>query len=377
MVKTSNTHIFLQEDANKLLHNKFIVIIGDSIQRGIYKDLVLLLQKNKYLRETDLRKKGEFSFIGDQLIEGGQKGVMTNGKNYREIRQYQTDYNLIRFYFVTRCYNTYIESILSDLTEDPKPDVVIMNSCLWDITRYGKASVEMYKENLDKLYQRFKECLPEECLVLWNATLPISKDARGGFIIPEIEFMNSTLRLDILEANFYARQIIFSNGYDFLDLHYYLRGQLQRRVGDGIHWDMTAHRRITNLILTHLAEAWGENAPESVERMLPLLPPPVNRFNHSVVDNLSRRPPVATVSPINFGVSRTLINESCRQRPIRDYNITRSVINNNNASGYQWQPYANDDYNPPNGMNRNRSRLRDQPYHTPFQCVQQPFMFNR
>ena len=79
--------------------------------------------------------QGEISFNGDQLIEGGQKGVMTNGRNYREIRQYQTDYNLLRFYFVTRCYNTYVESILSDLSEDPKPDVVIMNSCLWDITR--------------------------------------------------------------------------------------------------------------------------------------------------------------------------------------------------------------------------------------------------
>jgi hypothetical protein len=46
----------------------------------------------------------------------------------------------------------------------------------------------MYKENLEKLFNRFSECLPEECLVLWNATLPISKDARGGFIVPEIEF---------------------------------------------------------------------------------------------------------------------------------------------------------------------------------------------
>lgn len=39
------TDIFLKEDLLKLLKNRFIVVIGDSNQRAIYKDLVLLLQK--------------------------------------------------------------------------------------------------------------------------------------------------------------------------------------------------------------------------------------------------------------------------------------------------------------------------------------------
>ena len=80
------------------------------------------------------------SFSGDKLIEGGQLGEMTNGVKYREVRQYQTDYHLVRFYFVTRCYNSYIESILADLSDDPLPDVVMMNSCLWDISRYNDNS---------------------------------------------------------------------------------------------------------------------------------------------------------------------------------------------------------------------------------------------
>ena len=218
----------------------------------------------------------------------------------------------------------------------------------------------MYKENLEKLFNRFSECLPEECLVLWNATLPISKDARGGFIVPEIEFMNSTLRLDILEANFYARQIVASHGYDFLDLHYYLRNQLHRRVSDGIHWDMTAHRRITNLMLTHLAEAWDEETPGRVHTLLP-----PDRFNNTFHDNLSKRPPVATVSPINFGVTRTIINENRNQR----------VQNSGAAAGFHWKPYANNEYQPPN---RNRQKYRTQPYQPPFQSqhcmLPAPFM---
>ena len=46
-------------------------------------------------------------------------------------------------------------------------------------------------------------------------------------------------------------------GFDILDLHYHLRHQLQRRADDGVHWDMTAHRRISNLILSHIADAWN------------------------------------------------------------------------------------------------------------------------
>lgn len=341
---TAYTEIFLQKDVDMLLHNKFIVVIGDSIQRGTYKDLVLLLQKNKYLTEADLKKKGEFSFNGDQLIEGGQKGEMHNGKSYREIRQYQTDHNLLRFYFVTRCYNTYMESILADLCKEPRPDVIIMNSCLWDITRYGKNSVEMYKENLEKLFNRFSNCLTEDCLVLWNATLPISKDARGGFIVPEIEFMNSTLRLDILEANFYAHQIATSHGYDFLDLHYYLRHQLHRRVCDGIHWDMTAHRRITNLILCHLSNAWKGHAKVHEFKVAA-----AERFNSLVMDKLTRHPPVAAVYPINFGLSKTLMDQ---QNKIH-------VPDNDLLLDFQWKPYANHEFR---HSKKSRQRFRDHTY---------------
>ena len=60
--------------------------------------------------------------------------MMTNGKEYSEVRNYQADY-MMRFYFVTRCYNSYVETVIADLCKPPHPDVVIMNSCLWDLTR--------------------------------------------------------------------------------------------------------------------------------------------------------------------------------------------------------------------------------------------------
>ncbi|MED6234327.1 hypothetical protein ATANTOWER_027003 [Ataeniobius toweri] len=53
MQKESVSH----RQARLLLHNKFVVVLGDSIQRSVYKDLVVLLQKDKYLTLRQLRSK--------------------------------------------------------------------------------------------------------------------------------------------------------------------------------------------------------------------------------------------------------------------------------------------------------------------------------
>lgn len=69
-------------------------------------------------------------------MEGGQLGQMNNGTAYREVRQYRTDHHLIRFYFVTKVFSRYMDSILADFEQGIKPDLVIVNSCVWDISRY-------------------------------------------------------------------------------------------------------------------------------------------------------------------------------------------------------------------------------------------------
>ena len=33
------------------------------------------------------------------------------------------------------------------------------------------------------------------------------------------------------------------------------------RVGDGVHWNAEAHRKITNIILAHVSKAWGVKLP--------------------------------------------------------------------------------------------------------------------
>ncbi|XP_014354235.1 PC-esterase domain-containing protein 1A-like [Latimeria chalumnae] len=252
---------FSNKEAKLLLHNKFVAILGDSIQRSVYKDLVVVLQKNAYASNKQLKSKGELNFEHDFLVEGGVLGEQTNGTGYREVRQYRTDHHLVRFYFLTRVYSKYVESVLLDFQAGPQPDVLIINSCIWDISRYGREPMEDYKNNLEKLFTRLDEILLPECLVIWNMAMPLGKKISGGFLIPELQHLDQTLRFDVIAANFYSATMADSYKFDVLDLHYHFRFELQNRVKDGIHWNPIAHRQISNLLLSHIAEAWSVEVP--------------------------------------------------------------------------------------------------------------------
>lgn len=250
-------------DVRELLRNKYVVIIGDSIQRGVYKDLVYILQSNGYIDDRHLRAKGEKSCLGDELIEGGRFGEMHNGKNYREVRHYKcpSNYYMVTFYMVTACYSAYMETILRDLWNDPRPDIVIMNSCVWDITRYGPMSSVRYRENLQRLAKRMKTVLPDDCLFLWLTTTPLGKNVKGGFLLDQISFLSEVLRLDVLESNYYARQVMVDYEFDVLDMHFHFVKWINLRKADGIHWNPKAHRKMSNLIFDHLADAFGFPIP--------------------------------------------------------------------------------------------------------------------
>lgn len=89
--------------------------------------------------------QGELSFEQDQLVAGGQLGELHNGTQYREVRQFcsGSGHHLVRFYFLTRVYSEYLEGVLEELTYGPAPDLVIINSCLWDLSRLGRGEREI------------------------------------------------------------------------------------------------------------------------------------------------------------------------------------------------------------------------------------------
>ncbi|CAM4551563.1 unnamed protein product [Lepidochelys olivacea] len=253
---------FVTHQVRQLLHNKFVVVVGDSIQRSVYKDLVLLLQKDALLSQSQLKAKGELSFENDCLVEGGMLGELTNGTHYKEVRQYRTDHHLVRFYFVTRVYSDYMESILADFQAGPQPDVVIINSCLWDVSRYGPKSMKQYRVNLEKAFNRLDKVLPHACLLVWNMTMPVGHKIIGGFLTPELQRRGRKVPHNVIEGNFYGAVLASSHHFDVLDLHYYFRFEAHHRRGDGVHWSQAVHRRISQLLLAHVADAWGVEIPE-------------------------------------------------------------------------------------------------------------------
>lgn len=77
------------------------------------------------------------------------------------------------------------------------------------------------------------------------------------FLWPQIEHKAPQLRYDVIEANFYGGTLADNYEMDVLDLHFQFRFSLQHRTKDGVHWNAIAHRRITALLLRHIAQAWG------------------------------------------------------------------------------------------------------------------------
>uniref|UniRef100_A0A8C6TA69 Family with sequence similarity 113 n=1 Tax=Neogobius melanostomus TaxID=47308 RepID=A0A8C6TA69_9GOBI len=262
--------------AQRLLHNKCVLVLGGSVQRSMYKDLVRLLQTDNFLTLSQLKSKGEHSFESDRLVEGGCLGLMANGIDYREVRQYHSDHHLLRFYFITRVYSPYMQTILEDLRQGLKPDLIIVSSCVWDMTRYGLNCLENYKENLHRFFGQIKTAVCHDCLIIWTLAMPLAKQIRGGFLVSEVRHLGPSLCTDIIEANFYGGQLADAYGLDTLDLHFHFRLSLQHRMPDGVHWDALAHRAISSLLLLHVAQAWGVvlgEAPCASASLLPSRPP--------------------------------------------------------------------------------------------------------
>nr|XP_039254110.1 PC-esterase domain-containing protein 1A-like [Styela clava] len=118
-----------------------------------------------------------------------------------------------------------------------------------------------YRENIEKLCKRLKEMLPHDTLVIWRTALPVSENMKGGFLTPDAEKFRDLLRLDILRGNYFAYNIVSRYSFDVLDMHFHFRHQLHRRANDGVHWNMYAHRRMTNLLLSHISRAWDKELP--------------------------------------------------------------------------------------------------------------------
>nr|DBA24763.1 TPA: hypothetical protein GDO54_012375 [Pyxicephalus adspersus] len=141
-------------DVRRLLHNKYVAVLGDSIQRSVNKDLVKILQNDEFRTEKQLKGKGEMSFANDTGLANFQHGP---------------------------------------------PDLVIINSSIKDVIRYHEQSLQMYKTNLDHLFIRLTEVLSPKCLHIPNVRWDIIE---GNFYSATLADLH---QLDVIDMHFHLR----------------------------------------------------------------------------------------------------------------------------------------------------------------------------
>ncbi|XP_071523539.1 uncharacterized protein [Panulirus ornatus] len=184
--------IFTIGDARHLLKKKFVLMLGDSNMRSIYRDLIYLLAEGGITPAHFFRKGGERkqSYCGDTVVDISKHD--TAGRNYFEIREYKDEDLMVRFHFITRVYSQAVQQELSAIEDGlvPIPHVVIINSCLWDITRWGAMREDNYKEEMVDLFQHLRRSLPDDTLIMWTSTLPVATERiKGGVIIKQGEIL--------------------------------------------------------------------------------------------------------------------------------------------------------------------------------------------
>ena len=76
---------------------------------------------------------------------------------------------------MTRVWDEYWRlAVMPTICLDPKPDVIIVNSCLWDLTRYKyNGGVKPYRDNIHKMLTEMRRSMPSKTLFIWNTTLPL------------------------------------------------------------------------------------------------------------------------------------------------------------------------------------------------------------
>ncbi|CAH1783871.1 unnamed protein product [Owenia fusiformis] len=275
-----------------ILKYRYMVIVGGSVQRSVYKDFVLMLQENRHLNDNELRKKGERSFLNDKLLSGGSLGEMTNAPTYSEVREYKTDCHHIGFHFMTHAYGDRMEALLNSWENgSKKPDILIMNSCLWDLRSKGViGTVGEYQQKLTTLFQRLHQVLPDT-LRIWSTAAPVTKTAKAGCIPDHLRCHNDTLPVEIMQCNWHAKQLADQYDMGIVDMEYYFQHQLYNMAGDGVHWNGLAHRRMSNIILTYICNISEIELPPAPEASVPLGANYYQMFGQGNHENCNIAPP--------------------------------------------------------------------------------------
>jgi len=155
-----------------------------------------------------------------------------------------------------------VDTFLNKLHEDRfEPDVILVLSALWDVSRWGPKGAQRYEDNCERLLTTVAENFRETQLI-WLLCPPVAKDVAGAVLVEDLSLINAQFRFLILEGNKTIAATVAAYGFDVLDLHYYLMTQVHKRMNDGMHWSSPAVRYQTNLVLSHISVSRGIPLPK-------------------------------------------------------------------------------------------------------------------
>ncbi|UJR29051.1 hypothetical protein I4U23_010266 [Adineta vaga] len=245
-------------DLRRIFQNKYVVSMGDSNMRSIYKDFILLLQEEKELSDADRKAGGnKESICGDTLLEGGVYKSLASGIEYEEKRIFLANIFLVKFIFLTRCLNDVVTRTFDEFQRDTeKPDLVVINSTLWDISRYGANGEADFKRNLPICFDELRAATSPTTIILWLTALPISAEPSAAVFDEKYRPENKYWRTQFLHINAYSAELAKKKNCEVLDVHYLFRQHPDLRDTDGCHWNSHGHRLITSFIAQTVSLIW-------------------------------------------------------------------------------------------------------------------------
>lgn len=212
--------------------------MGDSNVRALYKDLVWLLCKGDLIPQHSLKMKNERSHANDRRLSDG---ALTSGRHYMEVREYAENGTILHFEFLTSLDPEKVKRAINSFGVEI--DIIVLNSCVWDLTRWGPEQVTPYKKRINEVFKYVAENYSTTRLI-WLTTLPVSFIITRGFLKPQVVFMRNALPWHILESNNYASQQCKFYKHDLLDVHNHVLGIQHHRTKDGIHWEPGVMRQV-------------------------------------------------------------------------------------------------------------------------------------
>ncbi|GAU87694.1 hypothetical protein RvY_00506 [Ramazzottius varieornatus] len=282
------------QEVRKILKGRMVLFIGDSVTRSVYKDLVHMCQASSLVYPFDLQKKGELRHEGDLLVKGSKLlgRAASKGIDFEEVRAYIPQPNpefstLLSFAFTTKMYNLNTKDTLENGYFSPQskfgfPEIVFMNSCLWDMVRYRKYRdfkhfEPDYKSDVRKFIKLFLSLSEKRSYLIFLSTLPVGQYVSAAFLDdPKTAWggqAQGTLWKYIKDSNKVVRDVVRTfrkegHPVGYLDL-YTLAENLDLKKqwleNDGTHWKPQAHRLFSYNILSLVAKLMKTKIPPKLE----------------------------------------------------------------------------------------------------------------